>query len=91
MLNIKYSSTVKLGKRNLCECHTRFFIVGKKRFCGSLKNLKFCKLQLLTLPTQKVADPWTIPIIDIMPDRQVTVTSYESKDNFTAMVCPRFE
>jgi hypothetical protein len=34
------------------------FIVGKKKFCGSLKTLKFCKLQFLTLPTQKVADPW---------------------------------
>jgi hypothetical protein len=34
------------------------FIVGKKTFCGSLKSLKFCKLQFLTLPTQKVADPW---------------------------------
>jgi hypothetical protein len=34
------------------------FIGGKKKFCGSLKTLKFCKLQFFTLPTQKVADPW---------------------------------
>ena len=33
------------------------FIVGKKKFCGSLKTLKFCKLQFWTLPTQKVTDP----------------------------------
>jgi hypothetical protein len=39
------------------------FIVGKKKICGSLKTLKFCKLQFLTLPTQKVADPWPRPIV----------------------------
>ena len=29
MLIIKYSSTVMQGKRKLCECHTRFFLIKK--------------------------------------------------------------
>ena len=31
MLMIKYSSTVKLGNRKLCECHTRIFINVEKK------------------------------------------------------------
>ena len=29
MLIIKYSSTLMLGKRKLCECHTRFFFFNR--------------------------------------------------------------
>ena len=32
MLIIKYPSTAMQGKRNLCECHTRFFFILYHKF-----------------------------------------------------------